>query len=236
MELLSMMAASGAVPMRNHGPVKVPIEGLGNSEGSEVVPARLAERIERVLVPESFIKERVEVLAQQIIQDYRDTDQLTVLIVLDGAVVFACDLGREIHRLGGPEIHYDFIKTRTYGDEIKQEGEAERTVEVLVEPRPLKGKHVLVVDDVLDQGFTLFKVTGIARAHEPSSLRVCTLLSKRLDKPTEVVRGIRESLDVSYVGFEVPDRWVAGYGIDVSGDFRELPFVVVANEEYYLRR
>jgi hypoxanthine phosphoribosyltransferase len=216
--------------------ISVPENGLTLPGHEEPVPAALGDRITRVLIPEPSIEARVRVLARQIGQAYRKAERVTALIVLDGAVVFAADLGRQVHRLGGPEIDYDFIKTATYGDEIKREGETSREVKVLVEPRRLTGKHVLIVEDIVDQGFTLAKIQQLVLEHDPASLQICALLFKRLEKPTEAVRRLRDDLIVSYVGFDVPDCWVAGYGIDVSGDFRELPFIVGVNETYYLNR
>jgi hypoxanthine phosphoribosyltransferase len=213
--------------------VRVPEGGLGASDREETVPPGLRKRIDRVLVPEKHIQARVRDLAARVCRDHREAERLTALIVLDGAVVFAADLGRQVHRLGGPEIDYDFIKTRTYGDEIKQDGETDREVKILVEPRRLTGKHVLIVEDIVDQGFTLARIQEMIREQEPASLATCALLSKRLEQPTAPVRKQRANLVLDYVGFDVPDRWVAGYGIDVRGDFRELPFIVAVNETYY---
>jgi hypoxanthine phosphoribosyltransferase len=213
--------------------IRVPEDGLGTPDRDEKVPSGLRKRIDRVLVPEKHIQARVRELAARIGRDHSEAERLTALIVLDGAVVFAADLGRQVHRLGGPEIDYDFIKTRTYGDEIKRDGETDREVQILVEPRCLTGKHVLIVEDIVDQGFTLPRIQESVREQEPASLATCALLSKRLEHPTEPVRKQRERLVLDYVGFDVPDRWVAGYGIDVRGDFRELPFIVAVNEAYY---
>ncbi len=214
--------------------IHVPEGGLAGTSADESIPPALRDRIARILIPESVIETRVRGLAERICQDYREAKRLTVLIVLDGALVFAADLARQIHRAGGPEIDFDFIKTRTYGDEVKALGETGREVRLLMEPREQAGKHVLIAEDIVDQGFTLTKVQEWLAVRQPASLRTCALLSKRLRAPTENVLRIREMLRVDYVGFEVPDCWVAGYGIDVRGDFRELPFVVAINESYYV--
>jgi hypoxanthine phosphoribosyltransferase len=213
--------------------VWVPDQGLDLAEGESAIPPELAEKVERVLIPQAALTERIAALAERICIDYRGADQLTFLAVLEGARVFAEDLGRTVARLGGPAIEFDYIKARTYGEEIKGEGETERKVSITVEPRRVQGKHILVVEDIVDQGFTLTRIHQLLIAKGPASMRICALLLKRLDAPTPAVSKLREELHVSYAGFDVPDRWVAGYGIDVSGELRELPVVVAVNEAYY---
>lgn len=219
--------------MREDKPISVPEQGLA---GAEEIPTPLANRVDRILIPEHCIQARVRGLAHEVSRDYPDTKRLTLLIVLDGAIVFAADLGREIHRAGGPEVDYRNVKARTYGDEIKGSGEMQRRVEILVEPPDIEGRDVLLIEDIVDQGFTLATIQQILLEKKPASLRTCALLWKRLDAPTQPVQGLRDSLEISYVGFDVPDRWVAGYGIDVSHEFRELPFIVAVHEAYYSRK
>jgi hypoxanthine-guanine phosphoribosyltransferase len=85
----------------------------------------------------------------------------------------------------------------------------------------------------VDQGFTLTKIHRLLLEKGPASMKTCALLLKRLHDPTPAVRMLRQALRISYVGFDVPDRWVAGFGIDVGGELRELPFVVAVNEAHY---
>jgi hypoxanthine phosphoribosyltransferase len=219
--------------MRADEPIQVPAQGLEVPGGPARVPPALADRIDRVLIPEEALAARVEALAGQIGRDLSGSARLTLLVVLDGAFVFAADLGRALCRLGGPEVSYDFVRARTYGEEIKREGETERGVTLLVEPEQVVGQDVVLVEDILDQGFTLTRIRQHVLAQQPASLRTCVLLSKRLKRPTTSVRELRDHLDATYIGFEVPDRWVAGYGIDAGGDFRELPYVVAVRESYY---
>jgi hypoxanthine phosphoribosyltransferase len=212
--------------------IVVPDEGLAEA-GEAVIPPGQAKKIDRVLIPERALADRIGALAEKICVDYRGAEQLTFLAVLEGARTFAEDLGRAVARLDGPAVELDYIKARTYGEEIKNAGETEREVSITVEPRRVQGKHLLVVEDIVDQGFTLTRVRQLLVERSPASLRICALLLKKLDDPTPAVRKLREQLHLSYVGFEVPDRWVAGYGIDVGGELRDLPFVAAANEEYY---
>jgi len=113
---------------------------------------------------------------------------------------------------------------------VKEEGENHRPVRVLSEPPRVEGKHVLLVDDIVDQGFTLETLQGLVREGAPASLRSCVLLLKRLESPSPAVRRLRARLRVDYAGFEVPDRWVAGHGLDLAGALRDLPHVVAVRE------
>jgi hypoxanthine phosphoribosyltransferase len=213
--------------------ISVPEKGIAIPHGRAGIPAGLENKIDRILIPEAALKSRVAALAERICLDYRGTAQITFIVVLEGARVFAEALCREIGKLGGPAIEFDYIKARTYGEEIKGSGETARQVSITVEPRRVKGKHIMIVEDIVDQGFTLTRIHELILQKEPASMRTCALLLKRLDDPTRAVRKLREELRISYAGFDVPDRWVAGYGIDVSGELRELPFIVAANEDHY---
>lgn len=191
-------------------------------------------RISSLLIPERVLKRRIRHLARQICQDYQEYTSLRAVILLKGAFVFAADLGREICRCGGPEVRYDFLKPVTYGTGIKSTGESDRDVRIDFALEELNSDPVLVIDDILDQAFTLSAVREYLREqHEVSSLRFCVLLEKMLDDPSEEVRRLRKNLEPEYVGFRIPDRWVAGYGIDAGEDFRQLPYIVTVKEEYY---
>lgn len=194
----------------------------------------MKDRIEGILLSEKRIKQRVRILAEKICRNYKGIKELNIVIILKGAFVFAADLGREIHKSGGPEIKYHFIKASTYGKEIKDSGEIKRKVKIELEPKDIKGKNVLLLEDIVDQGFTLFEIQKYLLNQKVSSLKTCVLLNKILMKPTEEVKKLRKKLVLDYVGFEIPDRWIAGYGIDAGEDFRHLPCVVIVKEKYYL--
>lgn len=213
--------------------ISVPDKGIATPHGRAGIPAELSDKIDLILIPEPALKARVAALAERICLDYRGTSQITFLTVLEGARVFAEALSRAVAVLGGPAVELDYIKARTYGEEIKSAGESARQVSITVEPRRIKGKHIVVVEDIVDQGFTLTKIHELILEGEPASMRTCALLLKRLEDPTRAVRKLRDELRISYAGFDVPDRWVAGYGVDVSGELRELPFIVAANEDHY---
>ena len=217
--------------------IRIPEGGLIPPDGTgEVISSRMRDRIDCVLIPEECIRERVGALAEQICRDCAVEKELNFVVILKGALVFASDLGREIYKHNGPEVKYHFIRSHTYGKQIKQNGEAKREARIELVTRGIRGKDVLLLDDILDQGFTLSKVKQCLIEHGAGSLRVCTLLNKRLEEPSEEAKRSREGLILDYVGFEIPDKWVAGYGIDAGEDFRHLPFVVAVREDYYLNR
>lgn len=193
------------------------------------------ERIDRILIPEDCIQRRVQALADQIAGDYARTTELHLVVVLKGAFVFAADLGRAIHKAGGPDVKYSFLKAVTYGTEIKTSGEPRRRVRIQLEPDNMEGKDALLIDDIVDQAFTMSKARELLETHNVKSVKTCALLYKILDDPGHEVGQLKNSLPIDYIGFTVPDRWVAGYGIDAGGDFRHLPYIVAVKEEYYTK-
>ena len=199
-----------------------------------------SKRVDRVLIPETCLKRRIKALAREICRDYKDSKELILVSILKGAFVFASDLGREIYnnyRFEGPEIRFDFIKAVTYGEEIKQSEESKRKVRIELKPANLRGKDVLLIEDIIDQGFTLFEIKQqLLEKENPSSLKICALLNKILKNPSKEVRELKDKLVIDYLGLEIPDRWIAGYGIDAGEDFRHLPFVISVKEDYYLNK
>jgi hypoxanthine phosphoribosyltransferase len=188
-------------------------------------------RLEAILIPAADLESRVEELATRIAQDYADKDVVELVAVLKGAWVFLADLGRAIRRAGGPAMHYHFLRASTYGQGVKAAGEEHRQVRIEGIPEAIRGGHVVLVEDILDQGFTLASIRRVLlEQYSVRSLRLCVLLSKRLTAPTPEVAQLRRELVPDYVGFEIPDRWVAGYGLDVGEDFRDLPYVAVVDE------
>lgn len=218
--------------------IKVPEEGLtvpGIPE--EVIPEHMKNRVERTLIPGECIRNKIISLAGQLSSDYSGTKELNFVVILKGAAVFAADIGREIFRAGGPLIKYHFIKASTYGTEIKDIGETGRKVKIELEPGDVRGKDVILLEDIVDQGFTLLETKKyLLKKAGVCSIKSCVLLDKKLRNPTDEVKEIRKGLSLDYAGFEVPDRWVAGYGADAGEDFRHLPFIVIVKEDYYLNK
>lgn len=218
--------------------IRVPIEGVcASRRDQERVPATMQNRIERVLITRQLIQARVQALARQIARYYQNRKSLKLVYILEGAATFAMDLAREIYNAGGPELRIQSIKARTYGDEIKQEGEIFRPVKIIFAPTGMAGEEILIAEDIVDQGFTLSAVKDwLLDEAEVKDVKICALLEKRLEHPSPRVKEIRKRLKLNWIGFSIPDRWVAGYGVDAGEDFRALPYLVIVREEYYLKK
>lgn len=179
---------------------------------------RIPEEIERVLLDEETIAARVRDLAARVSADYADSDDLVLVGVLKGAFIFMADLARHLsvpHRV-------DFIALSSYNKGAVSDG----AVRLIMDTRTnLTGRHVLIVEDILDTGYTLDYLLRIFRAREPASLRTCVLLSKPERRKIEV--------PVDYLGFEIPDVWVVGYGLDYADRFRTLPYIAALKREVY---
>jgi hypoxanthine phosphoribosyltransferase len=158
------------------------------------------------LVTSEEIEEKVRELGERITEDYHDEDLLLVGI-LRGAVVFLSDLMRSLEL----SCEIDFMDVSSYGAETTTSG----VVRILKDlEEDITGRHVLIVEDIIDTGLTLSYLTRILGARKPASLEICTLLSKPSRRSVD--------LDVKYLGFEVPDEFVVGYGIDFAGRYRNL--------------
>ncbi|MBN2716677.1 MAG: hypoxanthine phosphoribosyltransferase [Deltaproteobacteria bacterium] len=153
------------------------------------------------------IAQRILTLGAQITQSYKGKP-LTVLVVLKGSYVFAADLVRAIEL----PINVEFIGLRSYGDRMTTSGVVEITMDV---KHPLMGEHVLIVEDIVDTGLTLDYLIKNLRTRNPASLALAALLHKPSRTKVEV--------PIDYLGFEVPDKFVIGYGLDFAGKYRNLP-------------
>ncbi|MHA1775772.1 MAG: phosphoribosyltransferase [Promethearchaeota archaeon] len=223
--------------------IEVPLQGVIDHRRPEtyeqILSSQLSkdERFSRLLIPPDVIKHRIQELAAEIIKDNIENPKFNLLMVLTGAFMFAADLGREIFRQNGPDIQYFTMKLSTYRKEIKKVGETIREVDIQLDCGDIEGEHVIIVEDIIDQGFTLSELQKfLIEEKKAASVKICTLLYKRLEQPTQEVKEIRTNLNIDYIGFTIPDVWVAGYGIDSGDDFRQLPFVIAVNEDYYRRK
>lgn len=165
-----------------------------------------------VLIPESAIQSRVSELARQISADYQAAGELLLIGVLRGSFIFLADLCR---RLTAP-ARVEFIALSTYGDQTTTDGQVRMVMDLRTEVR---GVHVLVVEDILDTGHTLDFLLEHLRARDPASLKSCVLVRK----PARA----RVELAPDYLGFDIPDVWVVGYGLDCAGRLRNLPYIGV---------
>lgn len=170
-----------------------------------------------VLIDEQRIRQRVEELALEISVDYEERGEVVLIGVLRGAFIFLADLSR---RLTVP-TQIDFVAASSYGEGTVSSGDVKFPLNVRLD---IKGKHVLIVEDIADTGETLKILLKRLRKSEPASLNVCTLLRK--PKFFDV------DISVKYVGFDIPDVWVLGYGLDLAGRFRSLPYVGVVDAAF----
>ncbi|HEY6958835.1 MAG TPA: hypoxanthine phosphoribosyltransferase [Candidatus Limnocylindria bacterium] len=176
-----------------------------------------SDDIAEVLIDEAAIAAKVRELGRRIADDYRGKD-LVLVSILKGALPFLADLMRQIPI----PLALDFMEVSSYGRETESSG----IVRILKDlANPIDARHVVVVEDVLDTGQTLAYVLEHLRSQQPASVRICTLL----DKPARRIVPIA----VDYRGFEIPDKFVVGYGLDYAERYRNLPFIGVLKPEVY---
>jgi len=167
-----------------------------------------------VLITEAALRARVTALGAEIAHDYRELRPVLVA-VLRGAFVFMADLARAIPI----EIETDFIGVSSYGSGTRSSGHVRITSDL---ERVIGGRHVLLVEDIVDTGLTLAYLRRALEARHPASLKICTLLDKRARREVEVA--------LDYVGFPVEDVYVVGYGFDYDGLYRNLPHVAALED------
>ncbi len=190
------------------------------------------QRIDGLLISAEMIQKRVRALARQISADYQGYDKLMVVPVLKGSFVFASDLIREMHRAGISGLAVDFIKTSTYRNEVKSTLAEKREARIEFAPQDISGRNLLVVEDIIDQCATMPVILEFLHKENARSVKTCVLIEKNV---SGTAGSAQKRFHCDYTGFRVPDRWIAGYGIDAGQDFRELPFIVVVNEAFYRR-
>ena len=175
--------------------------------------------IAQVLLSEEQLQTRVRELAAQISEDYRDKNP-TMVCILKGAIMFYTDLLRNMPI----PLSMDFMAVSSYGNKTKSSGEVEIRKDLSTS---IEGKHVIIVEDIVDSGFTLSYLTRMLSSRGAASVKLCTLL----DKPARRAPGI--TLKSDYSGFVVGDEFVVGYGLDYAQKYRDLPYVGVLKEHIY---
>jgi hypoxanthine phosphoribosyltransferase len=176
----------------------------------------LNQNLERILVTTDQIQTRVKELAEQISADYAGVEQIYLIGILKGAFIFLADLSRQL------KIRHvvDFMAVSSYGKTTKT-----GAVRLIMDLRePIDGQHAIIVEDIADSGKTLKYLYQVLQWHNPASLKTCVLLRKNKD-----------SLDVpiNYLGFDIPNAWVVGYGLDYADHYRTLPFIAELKPEIY---
>ena len=170
----------------------------------------MSEKI-KVLLSEEEVDARIKQIAAQISRDYAGRE-IHLICVLKGGVFFTCELAKRIT----VPVSLDFMSVSSYGDDTKSSGVVKIVKDL---DQPLIGKDVLIVEDIIDSGRTLYYLIDILKKRNPKSIHLCTLL----DKPERRERDVK----VDYVGFEIPDEFVVGYGLDYAQKYRNLPYIGV---------
>lgn len=169
----------------------------------------------RVMIPEEKIDARIRELGAKISREY-EGEELHIICILKGSVFFASELAKRIT----VPVTLDFMAVSSYGNDTVSSGNIQIKKDLA---EPIAGRHVLVVEDIIDTGKTLSFLMEMLRERNPASLKLCTLLDKP-DRRTHPV-------DVDYVGFEIPDEFVVGYGLDYAQKYRNLPYIGVVENE-----
>jgi hypoxanthine phosphoribosyltransferase len=183
------------------------ISPVGTTELSD--PRLLGRSVKRIVYDANTIAGRVRQLGAEITNAYPEGD-VVVLGLLKGSFIFLSDLVREIRR----PIHVDFLVASSYGDAMVSSG----SVRLLYDPETiLEGKHILLVEDIIDSGRTLARLTELLSARNPRSLEICALLHKHIATELKV--------PARFVGFDAPHEFLVGYGLDHAENFRHIPFI-----------
>ena len=168
-----------------------------------------------ILITSNQIEEKVSELADRISEDYLGLEPV-VVGVMRGAAIFHADLIRKINL----NLSIDYITVSSYGNDTRSSGEVQLLKDLKT---ALEGKHVILVEDIVDTGLTLSFLERMLSARNPASLKVCSFLSKPECRKIDV--------EIDYLGFEIPDRFVVGYGLDYRQMYRNLPFVAVLRSD-----
>ena len=173
--------------------------------------------IEKILFSEEQLRERVRQLGAQITEDYAG-EELVLVCILRGSYIFMADLSRAIDL----PLSADFIALSSYGGGTSSSGQVELRKDL---SDPVEGKHLLIVEDILDSGNTLYYLTNLLRTRHPASVRICTLFNKPERREKDI--------HPDYVGFTIPDAFVVGYGLDYAEKYRNLPYIGILKPEVY---
>lgn len=175
--------------------------------------------IKEILLTEEQIAQITAELGKKLTEDYAGKDVILVSI-LKGAVVFMSDIMRHIDL----KCDVDFMVVSSYGSGVKTSGNVKIIKDIDI---PLAGKDVIIIEDILDSGLTLNYIINMLKERNPNSIEICTLLDKPAGRQSEV--------KAKYIGFEIPDAFVVGYGLDYDEKYRNLPYVGILRPEVYTK-
>ena len=170
----------------------------------------MAEKI-RVMIPEDEVNVKIKELGRKISEDFAG-QEVHLICILKGSIFFVCELEKRITL----PVTIDFMQVSSYGAETKSSGVVRLSKDL---DEPLQGKNVIIVEDIIDSGRTLNHLVNLLGQRHPKSMTICTLLDKPSRRVVEV--------DVKYTGFQIPDAFVVGYGLDYDQRYRNLPYIGV---------
>lgn len=171
---------------------------------------KMAEQI-RIMIPENEVDAKIEELGRKISEDFAG-QEVHLICILKGSVFFVCELAKRITI----PVTIDFMQVSSYGAETKSSGVVRLSKDL---DEPLQGKNVIIVEDIIDSGRTLSHLVKLLGQRNPKTLTLCTLLDKPSRRVVEV--------EVKYTGFQIPDEFVVGYGLDYDQRYRNLPYIGV---------
>ena len=164
----------------------------------------------KVLIDEEKLNTRITELAEEISKDYKE-EELVLICILKGAVYFAVDLSKKIK---DSVVILDFMKVNSYGNNFETTGTIDFRLDTSVD---INNKDILIVEDIIDSGFTLNYLQDYLKQKNPKSIKICVLLDKKERRQTEI--------QVDYTGFEIENKFVVGYGMDYEDKYRNLPYI-----------
>lgn len=175
------------------------------------------DMVERILISQEEIEQRVQELGAQITADYQG-NELLLLCILKGGIMFLADLSKHID----VPAAMDFIGISSYGNQTQSSGVVRITKDL---EQSIEGKHVLIIEDIIDSGLTLSYLINNLSSRKPASIKICTLLNKEENRQVDI--------NVDYTGFNIPNQFVVGYGLDFQELYRNIPYIFVLNPRYY---
>lgn len=168
----------------------------------------------KTLINEETLHKRIDEIAKQIEEEYKDKE-ITLICILKGSVFFTVDLAKKIKG----NVKLEFIRVSSYGEGTESTGEIKMKLDL---KDSIQGKDVIVVEDIIDTGRTLSYLIEYLKMKKPNSVKLCALL----DKPERRIKDVK----VDYTGFQIPDKFVVGYGLDCNEEYRNLPYIAYIEE------
>jgi hypoxanthine phosphoribosyltransferase len=184
------------------------------------MPEHYLQLAQEILIDEDRLQNRITELGAMINADYQGRENVLLVCVLKGGVMFLTDLMRHIH----VPHSIDFMAVSSYGSGVR---ETSGVVRIDMDLRQsIQDKHLIIVEDIVDTGTTLAYIRGLLAARQPASIKICTLLNKPSRRLVD--------LPIDYIGFDIPDKFVFGYGLDLDEYYRNLPFIAVVKPGAYI--